>query len=62
MTKPKKAARRRDRHVSVRGVRREQVDSHKLSRALLALAQAQAEADAEAQNTASKAPRQRGAQ
>lgn len=39
---------RPDRHISVRGVRRDPVDLRKLSRALIALAQAQAEADAQA--------------
>lgn len=38
----------RQRRIRVRGVRHEQVDHRKLTRALVALAQAQAEADAEA--------------
>ena len=38
----------RNKHIRVRGVRRNEPDVRKLGRALIALAQAQAEADAEA--------------
>jgi len=38
----------RDRHISVRGVRRDSPDLRKISRALIQLAMAQAEAEAEA--------------
>jgi hypothetical protein len=37
-----------ERHIRVRGVRKDPADLRKLARALIALAQAQAEADAEA--------------
>jgi hypothetical protein len=37
---------KRERRISVRGVRRDPPDLHKLSRALLAMAQAEAEAQA----------------
>lgn len=39
----------RERHISVRSVRREEPDVRKLARAVIALAMAQAEADARAQ-------------
>lgn len=45
--KPQGSKRTRERHVSVRAVRREQVDVHKLARALMTLAQAEAEAQIE---------------
>lgn len=45
--------RTRERHVSVRAVRRENVDVHKLARALIALAQAEAAAQAEHEAKAS---------
>ena len=38
-----------DRRISIRSVRRNPPDLHKLGRALIALAQAQAEAEAQAQ-------------
>jgi hypothetical protein len=41
---------RRERRISIRAVRREQVDIHKLARALIALAQSEAEAQAQAQH------------
>ena len=41
----------RERHISVRAVRRDPPDLKKLSRALIQLAMAQAEAEAEAQQT-----------
>jgi hypothetical protein len=40
---------RRDRHISVRAVRRDPPDLRKLSRAIVAIAIAQAEAEAQAQ-------------
>lgn len=40
--------RRSERRISVRGLRRDPPDLHKLARALLALAQAEAEAQADA--------------
>lgn len=40
----------RQRHISVRGIRRDPPDLAKLSRAVVALAMAQAEADAEGAN------------
>jgi hypothetical protein len=45
--KEQQSKRARERHVSVRAVRRENVDVHKLARALIALAQVEAEAQAE---------------
>ena len=42
---------RRERHISVRGVRRDPPDLRKLSRAVIALALAEAEAEAQAQQT-----------
>ena len=42
----------RERHISVRGVRRDPPDLKKLSRALIQLAMAQAEAEAEAERSA----------
>jgi hypothetical protein len=44
----------RDRHISVRAIRRSQPDLRRLSRALIALAMAQADADARAEAEASK--------
>ena len=41
--------RRRERHISVRAVPKDEPDLRKLSRALIQLAMAQAEADAQAQ-------------
>jgi len=52
MSKQPKRVRRgasRERHISVRAVRRDPPDLRKLSRALIALAMAQAEADAQAE-------------
>jgi hypothetical protein len=45
--KRQQSKRTRERRVSVRAVRRENVDVHKLARALIALAQAEAAAQAE---------------
>ena len=45
----KAVSRRRERHISVRAVPKDQPDLRKLSRALIRLAMAQAEADAQAQ-------------
>lgn len=42
---------RQERHISVRGVRRDLPDLRKLSRAVIALALAEAEAEAQAQQT-----------
>lgn len=50
-TRRRNGGRGRDRHISVRGVRRDPPDLRKLSRALIALAVAQAEADAQSQGT-----------
>lgn len=47
--------RRSERRVIVRGIRRESIDVHKLSRALIALMQAEAEADARAEHDARNA-------
>jgi hypothetical protein len=47
----KAGSRRRERHISVRAVPKDQPDLQKLSRALIQLAIAQAEADAQAQST-----------
>lgn len=54
MTKrqPKRRSGRRERHVSVRGVRRDPPDLRKLARALAALAIAQVEADAQSEDEA----------
>ncbi len=52
---------RPERHISVRGVRRENPDLRKLAQALIALAQAQAEKDAEAQRTDADADQERAA-
>lgn len=43
---------RRERHISVRGVRRDPPDLRKLSRAVIALAMAEAEAQAQQTSTA----------
>lgn len=45
---------RRERRISIRSVRREEPDTRKLARALLAIVQAQAEADAQAQHAHKK--------
>lgn len=50
--------RRSERHISVRGVRRDPPDLRKLSRALLAIAQAEAEAQAQAQADKDETARQ----
>lgn len=47
----RKASGARDRHISIRAVRRDPPDLRKLSRALIQLAMAQAEADAQADAT-----------
>ena len=46
----RKGGARRERHLSVRGVRRDPPDLKKLSQALIALALAQAETDAQAEH------------
>jgi hypothetical protein len=56
--KRQQSRRTRERHVSVRAVRRENVDVHKLARALIALAQAEAAAQADHET---KAPAVEGA-
>lgn len=45
---------RRERRISIRSVRREEPDTRKLARALIAIVQAQAEAEAQAQHTHKK--------
>jgi transposase len=45
--KQQRTKRTRERRVSIRAIRREQVDVHKLARALIALAQDEAAAQAE---------------
>jgi hypothetical protein len=45
----KRSSRARERRISVRAVRRENIDLRKLGRALLAIAQAEAAAQADAQ-------------
>ena len=45
--KPRNTKRTRERHVSIRAIRRDEIDVHKLARALITLAQAEAEAQAE---------------
>lgn len=45
--RPQRAKRARERHISIRAIRREPVDVHKLARALITLAQAEMEAQAE---------------
>ena len=45
--KPQRSKRTRERHVSIRAIRRENIDVHKLARALITLAQSEAEAQAE---------------
>jgi hypothetical protein len=45
--KSHRSRRARERHVSIRAIRRENIDAHKLARALIALAQAEAAAQAE---------------
>lgn len=44
----------RERRISIRSVRREEPDTRKLARALIAIVQAQAEADAQAQHAHEK--------
>lgn len=53
---PKRSKRTRERHVSVRAIRRDTVDARKLARALLALAQA--ESAAQADHEANSAPKE----
>jgi hypothetical protein len=50
--KSKAARKGRERHISVRAVRRDPPDLRKLSRALISLAMAEAAAEADAQATA----------
>jgi hypothetical protein len=50
----------KERHIRVRGVRRDEPDLRKLSRALIALAVAQAEKDAAAQDAAKPKPARKG--
>lgn len=45
--RPQRSKRAHERHVSIRAIRREPVDVHKLARALITLAQAEMEAQAE---------------
>ena len=59
MSNKKRRAKRRDPReyrLSVRAVRRETPDVHKLARAIIDLAMAQAEAEAQAQNKAASQP------
>ncbi len=49
-----KGDQRRERRISIRSVRREEPDTRKLARALIAIVQAQAEAEAQAQHTHKK--------
>lgn len=51
----------RERHISIRSIRRDPPDAKKLASVLLALAQAQAEADAEAQHARTVAAKARRA-
>lgn len=44
----------RERRISIRSVRREEPDTRKLARALIAIVQAQAEAEAQAQHAHKK--------
>jgi hypothetical protein len=46
----KNGGHRRERRISIRSVRREEPDTRKLARALIAIVQAQAEAEAQAQH------------
>lgn len=46
----------RERHIRVRGVRRDPVDMRRLARALIALAQAEAEQAAQAEHEAQTKP------
>jgi len=46
----------RERRISIRSVRREEPDTRKLARALIAIVQAQAEAEAQAQHAHKKEP------
>ena len=56
------AGRGRERHLSVRSVRRDPPDLRKLASALVALAQAQAEKDAEAEHHTTKPDAPKGGQ
>lgn len=56
--RPQGSRRTRERRVSVRAVRRETVDVHKLARALIALAQA--EADAQSDHKSQPSEREEG--
>lgn len=51
-----KGSQRRERRISIRSVRREEPDTRKLARALIAIVQAQAEAEAQAQHVHKKEP------
>jgi len=50
----KKRTYKQERHIRIRGVRKDPPDLRKLAAAIIALAQAQAEADAEAEAKANK--------
>lgn len=52
---PHSAKRTRSRRVSIRAIRRENVDVHKLARALIALAQSEAAAQADHEATTKSA-------
>ena len=52
----------RERHLSIRSVRRDPPDLRKLASALIALAQAQAEKDAEVEHQAKKPSPSKGGQ
>lgn len=54
MKRKKPHIRRADRHISVRGVQRDEPDLRKLGRALIVFAAAQAEADAQQQDEAQR--------
>jgi hypothetical protein len=49
-----KDGQRRERRISIRSVRRDEPDTRKLARALIAIVQAQAEAEAQAQHAHKK--------
>lgn len=51
---PNQGTRNRQRHYSIRGVRRSEVDLPKLARALISMAQAEAEAEAKREHEAGK--------
>lgn len=55
-----KGDQRRERRISIRSVRREEPDTRKLARALIAIVQAQAEAEAQAQHTHKKEQSSKG--